>query len=74
MRITTTKILRLIYGISLLTGGLHLNAQSRRVEVAGVVTDVQGAVVPQASVTATNEATGVKLSTAASCHQSDPET
>jgi len=41
----------------------RLGAQSRTVEITGIVTDKQGSVISGATVDVTNEATGVKLNT-----------
>src|SRR5215469_3440267 len=45
--------------IVILTFVLQLHAQSERARIIGTVTDPQGAVVPGATVTVTNVATGI---------------
>ena len=47
----------------LTSGSTYLGAQSRNVELTGLVMDAQGAVIPGADVTVTNEATGVAIAT-----------
>lgn len=46
-----------------LLGGLHLLAQSPQASISGVVSDPQGAVVPNVEVTAAGVATGVRTTT-----------
>jgi hypothetical protein len=48
----------LIFGIVLLLGGYVLQAQNTAGLISGVVQDAQGAVVPNAKVTLTNDAQG----------------
>lgn len=49
--------------LSLAFAGLKATAQSARGTIAGSVTDPSGAVIPSATITATNEATGGKSET-----------
>jgi hypothetical protein len=51
------------FGLVLLPATERLSAQSRNVEITGIVTDKQGSVISGAAVDVTNEATGVKLNT-----------
>jgi hypothetical protein len=56
--------LGLVAGLATLTRSLH--AQQTSGNLVGTIVDSSGATVPNANVTATNEATGVKASTVAS--------
>src|SRR5262245_38164129 len=57
--IATNRVL--IIALCFLTGSLPLAAQTTTGSIVGTVTDATGASVPNASVTATNEATGIEF-------------